>query len=211
MDAVGGNTHLISWYPLFLCGKLTEQNFWSKPVTLQFYSVGWKGDQTLEREWLGASDLASVALLVMDQCHQFPQQQAAHLSLCFRIPDKLVEWACFVLFCFPLIDLCFKPYTLKVLLISVLFVCNRPCRHVVSGLLRASLCVAGSFSSSLGSRVRNDELPNILLRGINLLWFRKAIKKKTHLWRHICIAWYNILQMYEYKITLAFWVSSLPV
>ena len=71
MDAVGGNTHLISWYPLFLCGKLTEQNFWSKPVTLQVYSVGWKGDQTLSVSDLVPVISASVALLVMDQCHHF--------------------------------------------------------------------------------------------------------------------------------------------
>ena len=79
---------------------------------------------------------------------------------------------------FLFIDLCFKPYTLKILLVSVLFVSNRACRCVVSGLLRANLCVAGSFSSILGSRVRNDEPPNILLQGVNLFRFRKTIKKK---------------------------------
>ena len=89
---------------------------------------------------------ALVALLVMDQCHRFPPTTGSTFESLFQ-ETRLTGRVSLVGFFFLFIDLCFKPYTLKILLVSVLFVSNRACRCVVSGLLRANLCVAGSLAA----------------------------------------------------------------
>ena len=65
----------------------------------------------------------------------FYPQQAARLSLCLRIPDNLGEGAYSFLFR----KFGFKPYTLKILFVSVLFVFTESIEPVVSGGLRAAL------------------------------------------------------------------------
>lgn len=80
----------------------------------------------------------------------FYPQQAARLSLCLRIPDNLGEWAYSFLFT----KFGFKPYTLKILFVSALFVFIEPIEAVVHGGSERPFTKL-SFPSILGSRVRN--------------------------------------------------------
>lgn len=75
------------------------------------------------------------ALLVMDQCLHLHPQQTAHLSLCFKMPNDLVEWA---LFFFLFTNGGFKLCTLKILPVSVLFVFSRACRTCRQGTAQSS-------------------------------------------------------------------------
>lgn len=151
-----------------LCWKLTEQNSWHEShFTSLFYCLERKLN-TPECDWLDPVYLQPrSALLVMNQCHLCPQL-AAHLSLGCRMPDNPVAWAYFPpLYKFRLQAVC----TEDPLCVSPICFQQSPWNLLSVDCSEWPLAEI-SFSSILGSRVRNGQ-PNLLSQYINLLWFRK--------------------------------------